>query len=248
MAGAGRGAGQGSGVGKLESQIYCIKYTLFCFNVVLWLFGLSIFALCLWICIEPGFNEWMTVLELQKYFIGIYIILIAALVIMVVAFLGCGAALMENVFLLFAYIGTQIGIFVFGLVGACVLLDFSTYNSSVQPLIRNSIVNLMNNPQHEGSRLILRMVQEGIGCCGADGPMDYLNYNKPFPAECRDSVTGNAYFHGCVDELTWYLEGKSGWLAGIVLASCMIAVINAVISLVLIHAVRKEEDEAIAYK
>lgn len=36
MAGAGRGEGRGPGVGKLESQIYCIKYTLFCFNVVLW--------------------------------------------------------------------------------------------------------------------------------------------------------------------------------------------------------------------
>lgn len=32
----GRGEGKGPGVGKLESQIYCIKYTLFCFNVVLW--------------------------------------------------------------------------------------------------------------------------------------------------------------------------------------------------------------------
>ncbi|KAL4709334.1 hypothetical protein ACJJTC_007066 [Scirpophaga incertulas] len=248
MAGAGRGEGQGPAVGKLESQIYCIKYTLFCFNVVLWLFGLSIFALCLWICIEPGFNEWMTILQLQKYYIGIYIILISSLIIMVVAFLGCGSALMENVVLLLAYIGTQIATFVFGLIGASVVLDFSTYDSSIQPLIKNSIMALMNNPQHEGSRQILRMVQEGIGCCGADGPMDYINMHKPFPAECRDSVTGNAYFHGCVDELTWYLEGKTSWLASIVLASCMISVINAVISMVLIHAVKKEDDEAIAYK
>ncbi|GBP70784.1 hypothetical protein EVAR_52910_1 [Eumeta japonica] len=29
-------AGTIRGAGKLESQIYCIKYTLFCFNVVLW--------------------------------------------------------------------------------------------------------------------------------------------------------------------------------------------------------------------
>lgn len=65
------------------------------------LFGVSIFALCLWICIEPGFNEWMRILELQKYFIGIYIILIASLGIMVVAFVGCGSALMENVVLLY---------------------------------------------------------------------------------------------------------------------------------------------------
>ncbi|XP_073966842.1 tetraspanin-2A-like [Choristoneura fumiferana] len=244
----GRGEGKGPGVGKLESQIYCIKYTLFCFNVVLWLFGISIFALCLWICIEPGFNEWMRVLELQKYFIGIYIILIGSLVIMVVAFLGCGAALMENVMLLYAYIGSQIASFVFGLIGSCVVLDFSTYDSGIQPLIRDVIVRLMNNPQHEGSREILRMVQEGIGCCGADGPMDYISMRKPLPSECRDSVTGNAYFHGCIDELTWYLEGKTGWLAGIVLAACMVAVVNAVMSLVLIQAVKKEEEEVSAYK
>lgn len=52
MAGAGTAGGQGSGVGKLESQIYCIKYTLFCFNVILWVsvpqgavFELSLFVL-----------------------------------------------------------------------------------------------------------------------------------------------------------------------------------------------------------
>ncbi|XP_045459515.1 tetraspanin-2A [Melitaea cinxia] len=248
MAGVGRGDGQGPAVGKLESQIYCIKYTLFCFNVVLWLFGVSIFALCLWICFEPGFNEWMRVLELQKYFIGIYIILIVSLGIMIIAFLGCGSALMENISLLLIYIGTQVGLFIFGLIGACVVLDFSTYDSSIQPLIRNVILRLVNNPQHEGSREILRMVQEGIGCCGADGAIDFINMNKPLPSECRDSVTGNAYFHGCVDELTWYLEGRTGWLAGIVLASCMICVINAVMSLVLIQAVKKEEEESVVYK
>ncbi|XP_053600329.1 tetraspanin-2A [Plodia interpunctella] len=247
MAGAGSGEGRASS-GKLESQIHCIKYTLMCFNVVLWLFGVSIFALCLWILIEPGFNEWMSTLSLQKYFIGIYIILIAALIVMVVAFLGCGSALMENIQLLYAYIGSQIATFVFGLVGACVVLDFSTYDSSIQPLIKDVITRLINNPQHEDSRNILRMVQEGIGCCGADGAMDYINLNKPLPSECRDSVTGNTFFHGCVDELTWYLEGKTGWLAGIVLACCMIAVINAVMSLILIQAVNKEQEELEQYK
>ncbi|KAJ2950421.1 hypothetical protein O0L34_g8663 [Tuta absoluta] len=212
------------------------------------LFGVTVFALCLWICVEPGFNEWMRVLELGRFFIGVYIILIASLGILVTAFLGCGSALMENTFLLFIYIGTQAGIFVFGLIGACVVLDFSTYDSSIQPVIREVILRLINNPQHEGSRQVLRMVQEGIGCCGANGALDFINLNKPLPSECRDSVTGNAYFHGCVDELTWFLEGKTGWLAGIILASCFIAVVNAVMSFVLIQAVKKEEEEATVYK
>lgn len=52
-----------------------------------------------------------------------------------------------------------------------------------------------------------------IGCCGYDGPNDYYSMKKPLPNECRDLITGNAYFHGCVDELTWFLEGRSGWIA-----------------------------------
>lgn len=32
----GKGDGQGESVAKLEKSIGCIKYTLFCFNVVAW--------------------------------------------------------------------------------------------------------------------------------------------------------------------------------------------------------------------
>lgn len=59
-----------------------------------------------------------------------------------------------------------------------------------------------------------------IGCCGADGANDYLESRKPLPSECRDSVTGHTYFHGCVDELTWFLEEKASWLAGIAMFLC----------------------------
>lgn len=52
-----------------------------------------------------------------------------------------------------------------------------------------------------------------VGCCGAEGPNDYMRLRQPLPMECRDSVTGNAYFNGCVDEVIWYLEDKSVWMA-----------------------------------
>jgi len=230
-------------MGKLESNIYCIKYTLFCFNIILWLLGAAIFGLSLWIRIEPGFNEWIRVLEIQQYYIGIYILIVASVLVMIVSFIGCGAALMENTLALTVFIATQILSFVLGLAGVAVLLDYSTYDSKIQPLIRKMISTFINNPQHEYSQRTLTMIQEEVGCCGADGPNDYMNMRKPLPAECRDTVTGNAYYYGCVEELTWYLEEKSGWLAGIAMAACMIHVINAVMSLILIQAVKKEEED-----
>ncbi|XP_077291816.1 tetraspanin 2A [Arctopsyche grandis] len=248
MAGAGEGDGNGKGASKLESRIYCIKYTLFCFNIILWMLGAAIFGLAIWIRAEPGFNEWIIILKIQEYYIGIYILLISSVLIMIVSFVGCGAALMENTAFLTLFVISQIGGFIIGLAGTAVLLDFSTYDSKIQPLIRRTITEFINNPQHEYSKRMLTMIQEEIGCCGADGPTDYMFLRKPLPAECRDTVTGNAFFYGCVEELTWYLEEKSGWLAGIVMVACLFHVINTVMSMILIQAVRKEENDVQSYK
>lgn len=49
---------------------------------------------------------------------------------------------------------------------------------------------------------------------------------QPLPLECRDTITGNAFFHGCVEELTWFLEDKSGWVAGLAMALALLHVIN----------------------
>ncbi|XP_046431664.1 tetraspanin-2A [Neodiprion virginianus] len=240
------GTGRGTGAAQLEQKIGCIKYLIFCFNAVSWIFGASLFGLSLWMRLEPGFEEWVGFLGMWQFYIGIYILIAASVIVMIISFVGCGAALMELVVGLYAYIGLQILSFVCGLAGAAVLLDYSTYDSSIQPIISTAMTNLISNSQYEGAAVILRMVQENIGCCGANGPMDYLTMLKPLPTECRDTVTGNAFFHGCVDELTWFLEARSGWIAGLALSLCMLHVVLAVLALILIQAIKKEEE--IAYK
>jgi len=64
-----------------------------------------------------------------------------------------------------------------------------------------------------------------IGCCGADGPNDYLALRKALPTECRDTVTGNAFFYGCADEVTWFLEDKSRWTTNIAISIAALEVI-----------------------
>ncbi|XP_057331762.1 tetraspanin-2A [Microplitis mediator] len=230
---------------RLERQIGCIKYTIFSFNAILWILGGGMFGLAVWLRVEPGFQEWVDFLDIGDYYIGTYILIIAAVIVMIIAFFGSAAALMESPLFLYINIGLQLFAFVFGLAGAAVLLDYSTYDSKIQPIIHRSMTSLIINSQYERPSQILKIVQENIGCCGAKGPMDYLDLLKPLPTECRDTVTGNAFFHGCVDELTWYLESRSGWLAGLALALCMLHIIQAVLSLILIQAKQKEDDAVI---
>lgn len=87
-----------------------------------------------------------------------------------------------------------------------------------------------------------------IGCCGADGPNDFILHRHPLPQECRDTVTGNAHIFGCVEELTWILEDKAGWVAGIAMTLALIHVINAVLSTIMVQALKEEDKEARTYR
>jgi len=239
----GKGAGAGYGYGNLNSKITCLKGTIFCFNVGTWLLGVSIFGLAMYMALEPGFAEWVERLQLQAYYTGIYILIAVGVLVTIVSFVGCVSAFMESRMMLLIFIVIQVICFILGTAGAAVLLDYSTIDSQIQPLIRERMRYLISQSHHEYAAAILRMVQETIGCCGADGASDYVQLLKPLPTECRDTVTGNAFFHGCVDELTWFLEDKAGWLSALALAACFIHVINIVLSTLLSQALKREDEE-----
>ncbi|XP_034182875.1 tetraspanin 2A [Osmia lignaria lignaria] len=233
---------------KLEQRIQCIKFTIFCLNAIIWLLGSALFGLCMWLRLDPSFEEWVDFLNMYEFYIGGYILLAASIFIIIITLLGCAVALMEHILGLYVYVGLQLASYVLGLVGTAILLDYSTYDSKIQPLIRQSMTDLISRSHDGRATYILQLIQESIGCCGADGPMDYLTLRKPLPTECRNSVTGNAYFHGCVEEISWFLEARSGWVAGLSLTLCLLHVVIAALSLTLIRAIKKEEQLVVSYK
>ena len=232
---------------QLEQRIQCIKFTIFCLNAIIWLLGSAMFGLCMWLRLDPGFQEWVDFLDMDEFYIGIYILLAVSIFIIIITFVGCGVTLMEHTLGLYVFAGLQMFCYILGLVGTCILLDYSTYDSKIQPLIRRSMTALIEKYHDERASFVLRLIQESIGCCGADGPMDYLKLKKPLPNECRNTVTGNAFFYGCVDEISWFLEGRSGWLAGLALALCMLHIVIAALTATLVRAIKKEE-ESVTFK
>lgn len=54
------------------------------------------FIATVWIRAEPSFEEWVQILDIYVYYVGIYILIAAAVIVMIVSFLGCCSALMEH--------------------------------------------------------------------------------------------------------------------------------------------------------
>lgn len=237
-----RGEGKGESVAKLANQIAAIKYTLFSFNIVAWIIGAGLFAFSIYIRAEPGIDEWIRLLDIYEYYIGVYILIGAGALVMIFSFLGCCSALMEHSAALYAFIGTQVFLFLATIAGSAIILAYSTTDSSVQPLIRQTMLRFISTSEHPHSSAALKLIQESIGCCGADGPNDYMVMRQPLPTECRDTVTGNAFFHGCVNELTWFLEDKSVWAAVMAMILAAIHTANTVLGIVLVQALKREEE------
>lgn len=213
--------------------------------------GASLFALTIWMASEPNFGEWISLLDAQVYFIGIYVLIIASIIVMIVSFLGCCSALMEHtlglavvsqhiassqipqilIFQMYTYlylcilewmlvmwrvgwltfilhlqcveienwiwsvgcclmqpqgvcmwyctarkwwrlhnefwlqyIGTQVLGFLINTAGAAILLDFSTVNSSIQPILRRQLTWLIMRSESPPQETVLRLVQESVRC------------------------------------------------------------------------------------
>lgn len=60
------------------------------------------------------------------------------------------------------YLGTQGLGFVVNVVGAAVLLDFSTVNSSIEWYLRRSLTNLIMRSRFETEGRALRLIQESV--------------------------------------------------------------------------------------
>ncbi|KAL1110183.1 hypothetical protein AAG570_008260 [Ranatra chinensis] len=204
--------------------------------------GISLISLCFWIRFDPDVQEWIDQLNVHNVYIGVYILIVASILMIISGILSCLAVFSEAILYLTISIAYHLVCFVFGLAGAAVLMDYSTYQSSIQPIIRTVMWSLINlSPQNNEATNALSLVQENMGCCGADGPNDYLTLRRALPTQCRDTVTGNAFFYGCADELTWFLEQRSSWISGVACVLCFLNIVNASLTLVLSQAIKKEQ-------
>lgn len=124
--------------------------------------SVSLLALAIWIASQPNYAEWLTLLDANEYYYGIYVLIVATIITFAVSILGCAGALMEHHRGLLAYIGTQVLGFVVYTIGAAVLLDFSTLNSSLQPILKRSLTWLISRSAYPTQASVLRLIQESV--------------------------------------------------------------------------------------
>uniref|UniRef100_A0A672TCR9 CD81 protein-like n=1 Tax=Sinocyclocheilus grahami TaxID=75366 RepID=A0A672TCR9_SINGR len=98
-------------MGKVEGGMKCVKYLLFVFNFIFWLMGSLVLAVGLWLRLDPNTVSLLGEGGPDTFFIGVYILIAAGGLVMLVGFFGCCGAVRESQCLL-------------GLFFACLLVIF----------------------------------------------------------------------------------------------------------------------------
>ncbi|XP_051515854.1 CD81 antigen isoform X2 [Myxocyprinus asiaticus] len=83
-------------MGKVEGGMKCVKYLLFVFNFIFWLMGSLVLAVGLWLRLDPNTVSLLGEGGPDTFFIGVYILIAAGGLMMLVGFFGCCGAVRES--------------------------------------------------------------------------------------------------------------------------------------------------------
>ncbi|KAG7323762.1 hypothetical protein KOW79_013464 [Hemibagrus wyckioides] len=150
-------------MGKVEGGMKCVKYLLFIFNFIFWLMGSLVLAVGLWLRLE---NDTVSLLNSDTapvtFFIGVYILIAAGGLVMLVGFFGCCGAVRESQCLLGSFFACLLIIFAAEVAaGVFGFLNKDTIIKDIQAFYKLSA-------KDSNSTDILDSYHRVLNCCGTE--------------------------------------------------------------------------------
>ncbi|XP_041934412.1 CD9 molecule b isoform X1 [Alosa sapidissima] len=157
-------------MGALSGAELCIKYLLFTFNFVFWLAGTAVLAVGLWLRFDKRTEGLFADTESPSvFFTGVYLLIVAGALMMVVGFLGCCGAIRESpcmlglfFFFLLLIFAAEVAAGIWGLSNKGKVVE------EIQTFYRETYQNYITTKQ-DALKATLKAIQFGLDCCGLTG-------------------------------------------------------------------------------
>ncbi|KAJ7987916.1 hypothetical protein DPEC_G00318200 [Dallia pectoralis] len=217
----------------------CIKYSLFIFNFVLWLAGTGVLAVGLWLRFDLQTEGLFSVEDSPTVFLrGVYILITAGALMMVVGFLGCCGAIKES--------PCMLGLFFFFLVlifaaeVAAGIWGLSNKEKVVNDFTEFYRQNYQNYVKHRQPFLkdTLRVIHFGLNCCGETGTViDSARDTCPKKDGLEAWITTS-----CPAAINEVFNSKLHIMGGVGIGIGVIMIFGMIFSLLLCCAIKRSRD------
>ncbi|GAA6105856.1 CD9 molecule b isoform X1 [Tachysurus ichikawai] len=223
----------------LTSGEQAVKYLLFAFNFVIWLAGTGVLAIGLWLRFDKTTSSLFQVENSPSTFlIGVYILLAAGALMMVVGFLGCCGAIRESqcmlglffIFLLIIF-AAEVAAGIWGLSNKAKIVDemkqfynqtFNNYKATKQPALAET----------------LKAIQYALQCCGPTG-MAFDGASDTCPPQQGLSALITTSCPAAIDDL---FNSKMHIIGGVGIGIGLIMIFGMIFSMLLCCGVRRTRD------
>ncbi|KAG8579777.1 hypothetical protein GDO81_011050 [Engystomops pustulosus] len=145
----------------------CIKYLLFAFNFIFWLAGTAVLAIGLWLRFD---SQTKAIFESDNsgnsFYTGVYILIGAGALMMLVGFLGCCGAIQESECMLGLFFAFLLVIFAIEI--AAGIWGFANKDKVVEELKKfytDTYDNYLKSPDTT-LRDTLKSIHTALDCCG----------------------------------------------------------------------------------
>ncbi|XP_067915104.1 CD9 antigen-like [Heterodontus francisci] len=217
----------------------CVKYLLFGFNFLFWLAGTAVLAIGLWLRFDPTTRD---IFEVEKhpstFYIGVYILIGAGALMMIVGFLGCCGAIQESTCMLGCFFSFLLVIFAIEIAaGIWGFLNKDKVTTEVQDFYK-SLYGEYVSTKDESKKAALTAVQKGLDCCGIGGIIEIF-----VRATCPSAdVLGEFTRKSCPEVIEEVFNEKLYIIGAVGIGIGIVMIFGMIFSMVLCCAIRNNKE------
>ncbi|XP_033324868.1 tetraspanin-8 isoform X1 [Megalopta genalis] len=148
-----------------------VKYALIFINLIFGIVGLAVVGLIMWLFCGQTFL--MSLSHEQHHFTaGLFILLAAGHLMLIVSFLGCWGAIRGSQCMLVCFFSCLLVVFVAQIAAGA---RICTSSGSLKDLVKSSMIITVKNKYgvEDSYTQTVDSFQSELGCCGATGPSDW---------------------------------------------------------------------------
>lgn len=211
-------------MGKVEGGMKCVKYLLFVFNFLFWLMGSFVLAVGLWLRFDP---ETVSLLNVDKapdtFFIGVYILIGAGGLVMLVGFFGCCGAVRESQCLLGSFFACLL--IIFGAEVAAGVFGFLNKDKIIEDVQAFYATTYNEN----NNSTLITSYQKVLNCCGTK------------TSSCSETELGTG-LEDCETRISDFFNSKLYIIGYVGIGIAGVMIIGMIFSMVLCCAIRNSRE------
>ncbi|KAM4840283.1 CD9 antigen [Urocitellus parryii] len=216
----------------------CIKYLLFGFNFIFWLAGIAVLAIGLWLRFD---SQTKSIFEQEanhsSFYTGVYILIGAGALMMLVGFLGCCGAVQESQCMLGLFFGFLLVIFAIEIAAA--IWGYSHKDEVIKELqdFYKDTYNKLKT-KDEPQRETLKAIHYALNCCGVVGGVEQFIMDICPQKDIIETIQ----IKSCPEAIKEVFDSKFHIIGAVGIGIAVVMIFGMIFSMILCCAIRRSRE------